>query len=311
MNKTGAARAILTVALAALPAFDSGAGAAPPRDDAVPRFDLPRSGLELARHTESGKFFDVVGRRAAIFGYENRALEAWAYPLKLIDDFKLSFQLQGYPLEIDGAQIATGIAVRPEATTFTYSHAGFTVRQTIFAPLDEPGVVMLLDVDSVLPLTVIGSFRPRLKLMWPAGLMTNNVGWDEKDQVYSLTEETKRFAAVIGSPGARDLSLMPYQEEPRDVPLRFVVELPPETLRLHFLPIVIAGSVEGRDKAKETYDRLLARARPLYESNVAYYRALQERTLSVESPDERLDTALAWAKVGVDKGLATNPMLGT
>ena len=311
MHKTGAASTILSVALAALPAFDSGAGAAAPPDNAVPRFDLPKSGLELARHTESGKFFDVVGRRAAVFGYENRALEAWVYPLKLIDDFKLSFQLQGYPLEIDGAQIATRIAVRPEATTFIYSHAGFTVRQTIFAPLDEPGVVMLLDVDSVLPLTVIGSFRPRLKLMWPAGLMTNNVGWDEKEQVYSLTEETKRFAAVVGTPGARDLSLMPYQEEPRDVPLRFLVELPPDRLRTQLLPIVIAGSLEGRDKAKETYDRLLARARPLYESNVAYYRALQERTLSVETPDERLDTALAWAKVGVDKGLATNPNLGT
>jgi glycogen debranching enzyme len=298
------------MSLAAFPVLEPRAvvAAAPP---AVARFDLPKSGLELARHTEAGKFFDVVGRRSAVFGYENRALEAWVYPLKLIDDFKLSFQLEGYPLEIEGTQIATGVSVRPESTTFTYSHAGFTVRQTVFAPMDEPGIVMLLDVDSVLPLTVIGSFRPRLKLMWPAGLMTSNVGWDEKDQVYSLTEESKRFAAVIGTPGARDVSLMPYQEEPRDVPVRFVVDLPPDTARTHFLPIVIAGSVSGRDKAKETYDRLLASARTLYESNVAYYRGLQERTLTVETPDERLDTALAWAKVGVDKGLATNPLLGT
>jgi glycogen debranching enzyme len=277
----------------------------------VPRFELVASGLELARPSESGRFFDVVGRRAAVFGYENRALEAWVYPLKLIDDFKLSFQLEGYPLEIDGAQIATGIRVRPEATTFTYSHAGFTVRQTIFAPRDEPGIVMLLDVDSTLPLAVIGSFRPRLKLMWPAGLMTANVGWDAKDHVYSLTEETNRFAAVLGSPGARDVSLMPYQEEPRDVPARFVVDVAPDALRTQFVTIAIAGSVEGRDKAKETYDRLLREARPLYEANVAYYRGLQERTLSVETPDPRLDTALAWAKVGVDKGLATNPTLGT
>ena len=282
-----------------------------PPATAVPRFELAGSGLELARPSESGRFFDVVGRRAAVFGYENRALEAWVYPLKLIDDFKLSFQLEGYPLEIDGAQIATGIRVRPEATTFTYSHAGFTVRQTIFAPRDEPGVVMLLDVDSTLPLTVIGSFRPRLKLMWPAGLMTANVGWDAKDHVYSLTEETNRFAAVLGSPGARDVSLMPYQEEPRDVPARFVVDVAPDAMRTQFVTIAIAGSVEGRDKAKETYDRLLREARPLYEANVAYYRGLQERTLSVETPDPRLDTALAWAKVGVDKGLATNPTLGT
>ena len=190
-------------------------------------------------------------------------------------------------------------------------HAGFTVRQTILAPVDEPGILMLVDVDSVLPLTVIGSFRPRLKLMWPAGLMTASVGWDDKEHVYSLTEESKRFAAVIGSPLARDVSVMPYQEEPKDVPIRFVVVVPPASMRTHFIPVALAGSVEGRDKAKETYDRLLRSARELHAGNVDYYRSLQERTVAVETPDERLDTAVAWAKVGVDKGLATNPLLGT
>src|SRR5688500_14321909 len=211
----------------------------------VPRFPFPASGLRLERATRSGMFFDVVGRRSAAFGYENRAMEAWAYPLKLVDDFKLGFVLEGYPLEIDGPQIARWIDVRPEATTFTYSHAGFTVRQILFAPVDEPAVVMLLDVQSVLPLTVVGSFRPRLKLMWPAGLMTGDAGWDDKVQAYSITEETKRFAAVIGAPGARDVSLMPYREEPRDVPLRFMVDVPADRSRTHFFPIVIAGSVEG------------------------------------------------------------------
>jgi glycogen debranching enzyme len=301
----------VAVMIAALFAVSLHAADTPTARPVVPRFDLPKSGLELARHTEVGAFFDVVGRRSAVFGYENRAFEAWVYPLKLVDDFKLSFQLQGYPLEIPGEEIATGIVVRPESTTFTYSHAGFTVRQILLAPIDEPGVLVLLDVDSVLPLTITGSFRPRLKLMWPAGLMTGNVGWDEKEQVYSLTEETKRFAAVIGSPGARDVSLMPYQEEPRDVPVRFVVDVPGEGHRASFVPIAIAGSVEGRDKAKATYDRLLRSARELYAGTVDHYRRLQERTLIVDTPDDRLDTALAWAKVGVDKGLATNPHLGT
>jgi glycogen debranching enzyme len=314
MRRRGGLALVLALTAVSAPVFPQSASpSAPPALPPAPvaRFDLAGSGLELSRPSESGKFFDVVGRRSAVFGYENRALEAWVYPLKLVDDFKLSFQLEGYPLEIEGASIATGIRVRPESTTFTYSHAGFTVRQTIFAPVDEPGVVMLLDVDSTLPLTVIGSFRPRLKLMWPAGLMTANIGWDDKEHVYSLTEETNRFAAVIGSPGAREVSLMPYQEEPRDVPARFVVNVAPDSARTQFVTIAFAGSVEGRDKAKETYDRLLRTARALYETNVSYYRGLQERTLSVETPDPRLDTALAWAKVGIDKGLATNPTLGT
>jgi glycogen debranching enzyme len=277
----------------------------------VPRFPFPDGGLVLSRHTEQGAFFDVVGRRSAVFGYENRAAEVWAYPLKLVDDFRLSFKVEGYPLEFEGPQIQTGIEVRPEATTFTYSHAAFTVRQTIYAPLDEPGVVMLLDVDSVLPLTVVASFRPRLRLMWPAGLMTGDVGWDEKAHVYSVVEESKRFAAVIGSPAARDLSLMPYQEEPRDVPVRFAIEVPAAAMRTHFVPIVIAGGVKGRDEAKVTYDRLLREARTLYESTAAHYRALQETSVAVDTPDERLDEAFAWSRVGIDKGLATNPLLGS
>ena len=85
-----------------------------------------------------------------------------------------------------GQDIAASIAVRPEATILTYSHAAFTVREILFAPIDEPGIVVLLDVDSVLPLTVTGAFRPRLRLMWPAGLMTPNVEWDEKAHVYFL-----------------------------------------------------------------------------------------------------------------------------
>ncbi|HEX6738813.1 MAG TPA: GH116 family glycosyl hydrolase, partial [Vicinamibacteria bacterium] len=290
-------------------ALAGAAGATPPAGW-VARFPLPESGLELSRHTHVGAFFDVTGRRSAVFGYENRPFEAWVYPLKVLSDFRLAFRLEGYPLDIEGTEIQTGITVRPEATVFTYSHAAFTARQVIFAPLDEPGLVMLLDVQSVLPLTVTGSFRPRLKPMWPAGLMTGDLGWDEKERVYSITEEGKRFAAVIGCPGARDLSVMPYQEEPRDVPIRFEVAVPPAAAATHYLPIVIAGSVEGRDAAKAAYDRLLASVRELYQRNVDHYRGLQERTVVVDTPDDRLDTAFAWAKVGIDKGLVANPLLG-
>ncbi|HTG13673.1 MAG TPA: GH116 family glycosyl hydrolase, partial [Blastocatellia bacterium] len=272
---------------------------------------MKKSGLELERRTQMGSFFDVVGRRSAVFGYENRSLEAWVYPLKIIDDFNLSFRLQGYPLDIHGPDIAVAINVRPEATSFTYSHAAFTVRQTIVAPIEEPGIIMLLDVESVLPMTITGSFRPKLRLMWPAGLMTAYLGWDESAHVYTMGEETNRFVGMIGSPVARDVSVMPYQEEPRDVPVRFVIDVEPEAANSNFIPIVIAGSVEGRAKAKATYDKLLATAQSLYENNVRYYARLQNETAMVETPDERLNTAFAWAKVGVDKGMATNPFSGT
>lgn len=269
------------------------------------------SGLQLEGPARTGRFFAVAGRRAAVFGTEGRSLEAWAYPLKLVDDFRLSFRLDGYPLDIDGSDTLASVSVRPEATTFTYSHAAFTVRQTVIAPIDEPGVVMLLDIDAALPMTVTASFRPKLRLMWPAGLMTPNVEWNEKGHVYVLSEESKRFAGVVGSPAGADLSLMPYQEEPKDVPLKMSIRVPLEAMRGQAVPIVFAGSVDSREAARAAYERLLARAPVLLAENAAYYRELLEQTLAVETPDPRLDAAFAWAKVGIDKGLATNPLLGT
>jgi glycogen debranching enzyme len=277
----------------------------------TPKFALTKSGLELERRAQAGTFFDVLGRKSAVAGYENRSFEAWVYPLKILDDFKLSFHLQGYPLDIQGTDTLASIDVRPEATILTYTHAAFTVRQIIFAPLDEQGIVMLLDVRSVLPLAITASFRPRLKLMWPAGLMTGTLGWDERQHVYYISEETHRFVGVVGSPVSRDVSQMPYQEEPRDVPAQFVMDVTPEMMKSHFVPIIIAGSVEGREKARETYERLLGNVESLYEKTVAYYSQLQNETAQLETPEERLNTAFKWAKVGVDKGFATNPFLGT
>jgi len=265
----------------------------------------------MERPTRAGVFFDVAGRRAAAFGYEHRPLEAWVYPMKLLDNFELAFNIEGYPLSFSSADTLSRINVRPEATTFTYTHAAFTVRQIVFAPIDEPGIVMLLDIESALPMTITASFRPRLRLSWPAGLMTGTLGWDDKAHVYYLTEETNRYVGVIGSPTARDISVMPYQEEPRDVPARFVIEVPAEAAKTSYVPIVIAGGVEGREKAKAAYDRLLGSVQQLYEQNVAYYERLGRETVSLTTPDEQFNTAFAWAKIGVDKGIVTNPLLGT
>lgn len=275
------------------------------------KFQLNKSGLELERRTQAGSFFDVIGHKSAVLGYENRSLEAWVYPLKILDDFELSFRIEGYPLEFRGPDIAVQINARPESTIFTYSHAAFTVQQIIYAPVDEPGIIMLLDVETVLPMTVTASFRPRLKLAWPAGLMTGNLEWDEKQHAYYITEESKRFVGMIGSPAARDISVMPYQEEPRDVPVRLAIEPAADSLKSHFIPIVITGSVEGRNKAKESYQRLLTSAQALYDKNISYYQRLQNETTNITTPDERLNKAFAWAKVGIDKGIATNPFLGT
>src|SRR5688572_30242716 len=81
--------------------------------------------LSLEHRTHPGRFFDVLGRRAAVFGYEHRGFEAWTYPLKILEDFRLSFNLAGYPLDVPSEDLLASVTVRPEATIFTYSHAAF------------------------------------------------------------------------------------------------------------------------------------------------------------------------------------------
>lgn len=277
----------------------------------IPKKELPKSRLELSRRTQNGSFYDVIGRKSAAFGYEHRNMEAWVYPIKILDDFALDFQIEGYNLPFNGKDILTNIEVRPEATIFTYSHAAFRVRQIIYAPVDEQGLISLLDIKTTLPMTIGVSFRPKLRPMWAAGLMTPFVGQDEKEKYYFIGEESKKFFGIIGSPNAKDVSLMPYQEEPKDVPVRYTLPISAEEASKNFVPIVIAGSVDGQAKAVETYKKLLNNAIPLYEQNVKYYEDFLSKTTQVTTPDERLNTAFAWAKIGTEKGVATNPYLGT
>jgi glycogen debranching enzyme len=274
------------------------------------RFERPSTGLEISRPTQPGAFISVAGRRSAFFGYEHQGLEAWVYPLKIVDDFNLAFAIEGYPLEIPAREIAVRISVRPEATTFTYTHAAFTVSQTLFAPLDEPALVMLLDVDATLPLRIAATFRPRLRPMWPAGSQTANVSWQAATHTYTVGEESGRFAAVIGAPGAQDAAIQPYQEEPRDVPFRFVIDASGRRAG-DLIPIVIAGSVTGAAGARAAYERVAGSLDVEYRKTVEHYRRLHTETTTVIGPDDRLNQAFAWAKVGIDKGLATNPLVGT
>lgn len=272
--------------------------------------EAPASGLALERPIQPTAFFDVVGRRAAAVGYEGHGFEVWVHPLQVARDVRLSFKLAGYPLDIEGATAATRIEVRPESTTFIYSHAAFTVKQTLVAPIDEPAIVMQLEVRSVLPLTVFGSFRPRLKLMWPAGLMTQNVEWKDSESVYYLTEEAKKFVGILGGPLLKDLSVMPYQEEPRDVPVRFSIE-PPRGATTYRTWVLFTAAVGDRESAKAAYDRIAGSIPVAVQATADHYRRVLDERTAIATPDPRIDRAFAWAAIGVDKGFANNPTLGT
>ena len=96
-----------------------------------------------------------------------------------------------YADPIPGASLASSVDVRPESSTVRYAHPSFTVDATWFVPLDAEGGVVLLDVDTSEPITVVVRFRIDLKPMWPAALGGQNSYWDDSIKAYVAGEGSR------------------------------------------------------------------------------------------------------------------------
>jgi hypothetical protein len=252
---------------------------------------------------------EASGRQAAFLGDEGGGFEAWVYPLKVLHDFGLGFGIASYNRPIPAASLASEVDVRPETASVRYSHAAFTVDATWLVPFEGSGGVVLLDIDTSETVTVTVQFRVDLRLMWPAGLGGQYSYWDDNLKAFVLGEGSRKHAALVGSP----LGLQPPQQPAHnlpDAPSEFEIRVTPEAARSGLVPIVIAASVDGLDAARATYEELLGSTEELYLEAFEHYRTLRENLVSIDSPDDRLDLALEWGKVAMDKGFVCNPQLG-
>jgi len=222
----------------------------------IPRFAFDPSPIALSGEAQGGRFMEASGRRAAFLGHEDGGFEAWAYPLKVLHNFDLSFGVAAYNEPIPGANLASRVVVRPESSTIRYAHAAFTVDATWFVPLEEAGGVVLLDIDASEPVTVRVRFRTDLRPMWPAGLGGQYSYWDNAIKAFVIGEGSRQHAALIGSPLSLQPTTQPAHNLP-DAPSEFSVLVTPEAAAAGLVPIVIAASVEGFEDARATYDRLL------------------------------------------------------
>ncbi len=280
--------------------------AAPP---IVPRFARDANPIALRGPARLGRYLEASGRKAALVGREDGSFEAWVYPLKVLHDFHLSFGTPDYAEPIPGVNLASSVDVRPEASTVRFAHAAFTVDATWLVPLNDDGAIVLLDVSTSQPLQVNVQFRPDLKPMWPAALGGQYSYWDAAAKAYVLGEASGKHAAMIGSPFGVDPPEQPAHNLP-DAPSQFTIAITPETAARGLVPIVISASIDGLTGARAAYERLLASSEAMYRESAAHYRRLREEMTSIDSPDDRLDLALEWGKVALDKGFVCNPHLG-
>lgn len=276
----------------------------------VPAFKIEPGELRLARQAQPQTPFDKVGRRFALIGFEGGGIEAWAYPLKLVRDLQLSFLLGTSTVPIQGRDIVRFIAAEPAVTTLTFAYQSFTVKAHFVAPVDDPGAVVLLEVDSTGPLTIVCSFLPVLQPMWPAGLGGQYAYWDDALKAYLISEPTRKNHGFLGSPAAQGISYTPAHML-SDAPNQFKIDIAdPKAASGRFIPIVVAGGKGAREDVKRAYQAIAADPASRYKRAAEYFAALRRSTLRVRTPDPELNAAFEWAKVALDGLLVDNPDLG-
>lgn len=277
----------------------------------VPAFILEQNDLELSRLAQPFTYFDKVGRKFAILGFESGRFEAWAYPLKLIRDFELSFLLGSSTEPVEARDIVRYISVTPEATILTYTYQSFTVKEIFITPIDQAGALILLDVHTTEPMTIVVSFLPVLQPMWPAGIGGQYAYWDGEMKAYLISEPTRANHGYVGSPAAAGISYTPAHML-SDYPNQFKIEIKDPTVLVgNYIPIILAGGKGKNDDVKRVYRELAANPEYHYRANVQHYADLRRNTLQVWTPNEDLNLAFEWGKVAYDNLIVTNPDLGT
>jgi glycogen debranching enzyme len=276
----------------------------------IPAFPIEKDDLTLGRLAQLNTYFDKAGRRFAILGLESGTFEAWAYPLKLLRNFELSFLLKNGTRPIPAKDIVRFIEVTPAATTLTYTYQSFTVKATYVTAIEDPGAVILLDIDSTEPLTIVAGFLPVLQPMWPAGIGGQYAYWDDKLMAYLISEPTRKNHGFVGSPAAQGISYTPAHML-SDTPNEFTIAISdPAAVEGKLIPVVLAGGKGKREDIRAIYERIAADPTAVYLNALQHFRDLRQHTLSVQTPVHKLNLALEWAKVSYDNLRVDNPDLG-
>ncbi len=294
----------------------------------VPWFPLGQSPLVLRGDARPNAYLASAGRRAIAMGTEDGRLELWSWPYKWLHDFQLEFRVPKYTQPIPARDVARSVSVRPEGVTIEYAYETFTVRQTIFSSLDQPAVIMLLEVDAVRPMEIIASFRPDIHLAWPASLGGQYVAWNASAKAFLFSESRRKVNAFLGSPAVTRAS---------DVPAHMLAAAPPQfaiavgdagqryteprlgeppggNINVHqaYIPIVLAGGEMPRDSARALYDRLLTPQgiQDEWRKRLDHAAAIRATTMRIWTPSPLLNSAYDWAKVNLDESMVCNPDLG-
>jgi hypothetical protein len=272
------------------------------------RFRLATPEPAIRKTVQPGHFLESVGRRAALLGREDGTFEAWINPIKLVRDFRLSVYFDDALEAVPLADLASRVEVSAGRVTIVHSHAAFTIRQTWVAALDQPLLLVLLDIETARPLRLRASFLPEMKPMWPASFGGQATWFEADDRALYFAEGLRRYYGFIGSPAfARSSEQIGHQLPDRTTLIE--MDIAPAVARDKLIPIVIGCASKYQD-AREAVRAALGRVGALVVESDQYWRDFESRTLHLTTPDPVINHAWRWARFALDKGWACNDRVG-
>jgi hypothetical protein len=254
------------------------------------------------------RFFAAHGRRALLDGYAAQGLEAWVYPFQIFRDYRLAFRVDGTATSIKGQEILSRIDYEPDAVTRIYLGPEFIVRERLFVPLNQPGAILSYSIQRNHAVEIEVHATPVLNLMWPAALGGQSFTWNPPLSAFVLSEPANGFTAVVGSPDiiAHDEPGNRTMQGADGAEIGFTLRPGASGIATVFLAL----NPPHASDAGALFHALIHDREALEAEAVAHFNELQSGVLQVETPDARVNRAIAWAEVALDQAWVCNPDLG-
>ena len=276
----------------------------------IPKFELRENLIALSRTAQPNQYFDKIGQKAALMGYENGLFEAWIWPWKPLRNFDLQFYTGSSTVPIESKDIVKTIEVMPEATVLTFSHELFTIKEIFIVPVEQPGIIILLDINTIEPISIVPGFIPVMQPQWPAGVGGQYSYWNDDINAYVISASGQKNYFILGSPAGKKMSAPPAHMF-ADNPMQFRINVDPEMTKESLIPIVLAGGLDTTFEAtSKLYTDLWKNAEKYYEKNYDYYKNLSNSTIKIKTPNDKINLAFEWGKVALRNLVVDNNKLG-
>jgi glycogen debranching enzyme len=266
--------------------------------------------------TDTNRFVAAHGRRSVIMGYPEQGLEMWAYPLQLISNYRIAFLDNGASTEADARPLLRRLIYAPDSVTRLYAGPDYVVREKIFTPLDQSAAIVTYQVDAEHPLNIVIHFHPSLNLMWPGSIGGQYTQWDTASGSYVIGESglagsSGSLSAFIASP--ETIAHDPTVNSTFNTGEQYSFAIHPHPPADHSGPSIATiymAQLASGETADSTLHKLIAQSSAFETEAAAHYAKLHAEALRLQTPDQQVNAAFAWAEVALDQAWVCNPQLG-